>query len=130
MGIIRTAELPLNTSQIPNCQFTAIPLSFFLEKKKAAYLKENYFVSQREQPRRGWIPITPDKRSAIWGREQNFGKRHLGEVRHRLVASLRDAGCWHTLAHPTSRTSSLCGVIDVTSFPDVTATQQLHCGKQ
>ncbi len=57
-------------------------------------------------------------------------EHNLGEVRHLLVASLRDARCWHTLAHPTSRTSSLCGVIGVTSFPDVTTAQQLHCGKQ
>ncbi len=34
MGIIRTAGYPLSTSQVLNCQFTAVQLSFFLEKKK------------------------------------------------------------------------------------------------
>ncbi len=48
MGIIRTGELPLNTSQLPNCQFTAIPLSFFLEKKKEA--KKTRFAAAASLP--------------------------------------------------------------------------------
>ena len=48
MEIIRTAELPLNTSQLPNCQFTAIPLSFFLEKKKEA--KKTRFAAAASLP--------------------------------------------------------------------------------
>ena len=48
MAILRTAEYPLNTSQVPNCQFTAVQRKLAFPLQPECFLHYYFIVLQKE----------------------------------------------------------------------------------